>query len=87
MRILHLADLHLGIENYGRINPATGLHSRLHDYLDRLDEAIGIAITERVDLLLIAGDVYKIVRQIRPTSASLPGASTVSARLAFPSSF
>ena len=59
MRILHLADLHLGIENYGRINPATGLHSRLHDYLDRLDEAISMAITEQVHLVLIAGDIYK----------------------------
>lgn len=59
MRILHLADLHLGVENYGRVDPATGLHSRLNDYLDRLDEAIAIGMAEGVHLVLIAGDIYK----------------------------
>ncbi|NTU81635.1 MAG: exonuclease SbcCD subunit D [Chloroflexales bacterium] len=59
MHILHLADLHIGVENYGRVDPATGLHSRLVDYLDRLDEAIGVGLDAGVDLVLIAGDIYK----------------------------
>jgi exonuclease SbcD len=59
MKLLHLADLHIGMENYGRIDPATGMHSRLNDYLARLDEAIDAAVEERVDAVLIAGDVYK----------------------------
>lgn len=59
MRLLHLADLHLGVENYGRVDPASGLHSRLRDYLERLDEAIDIGLAEGVDAVLIAGDVYK----------------------------
>jgi exonuclease SbcD len=59
MRLLHLADLHIGIENYGRVDPATGLHSRLRDYLERLDEAIDIGLDAGVDAVLIAGDVYK----------------------------
>jgi DNA repair protein SbcD/Mre11 len=59
MRILHLADLHLGVENYGRVDPATGLHSRLKDYLERLDEAIALGLSEGVHLVLIAGDIYK----------------------------
>ena len=37
IKILHLADLHLGVENYGRVDPETGLHSRLLDYLARKD--------------------------------------------------
>lgn len=57
--MLHLADLHVGMENYGRVDPATGLHSRLKDYLDRLDEAIAFGLENSVDLVLIAGDVYK----------------------------
>ncbi|KAB8142186.1 exonuclease SbcCD subunit D [Chloroflexia bacterium SDU3-3] len=57
--MLHLADLHIGMENYGRVDPATGLHSRLRDYLDRLDEAIAFGLESDVDLVLIAGDVYK----------------------------
>ncbi len=59
VRMLHLADLHIGIENYGRIDPATGLHTRLQDYLERLDEAIRIGLENHVDLVLIAGDIYK----------------------------
>jgi DNA repair protein SbcD/Mre11 len=66
MKILHLADLHLGVENYGRIDPATGLHSRLVDYLDRLDEAIAVGLDAGVHLVLIAGDIYKN-RQPNPT--------------------
>lgn len=59
MRLLHLADLHIGIENYGRVDPATGLHTRLRDYLERLDEAIDVGLAEGVDVVLIAGDIYK----------------------------
>lgn len=59
IKMLHLADLHIGMENYGRVNPTTGLHTRLHDYLDRLDEAIDFGLAEEVDLVLIAGDIYK----------------------------
>ncbi|GAB4425241.1 MAG: exonuclease SbcCD subunit D [Chloroflexi bacterium OHK40] len=59
MKILHLADLHIGMENYGRLDPATGLHSRLIDYLERLDEALAIGFDAGMDLVLIAGDVYK----------------------------
>ncbi len=59
IKILHLADLHIGIENYGRIDPSTGLHTRLLDYLGRLDEAIDVGLEAGVDLVLIAGDIYK----------------------------
>ncbi len=59
-RVLHLADTHIGIENYGHLNPATGLHTRLEDYLRRLDEVLDHALErEPVDLVLIAGDIYK----------------------------
>lgn len=55
------------MENYGRIDPATGLHTRLIDFLDRLDEVITYALeTEPVDLVLIAGDIYK-TRSPNPT--------------------
>lgn len=59
MRILHIADLHIGVENYGRFNPETGLHSRLSDFLDCFDVAITAAIQQQVDLVLIAGDMFK----------------------------
>lgn len=59
MRILHLADIHLGMENYGRIDPATGLSTRLGDFLKTLNEALDWALANSVDLVLIAGDIFK----------------------------
>ncbi len=59
LRILHLADIHLGMENYGRTDPATGLSSRLGDFLRTLDEALDWALANDVHLVLLAGDVYK----------------------------
>ncbi len=59
VRVLHFADLHLGVENYGRPDPATGLHSRLADFLRSFDELIEYALQEPVDLVLFAGDAYK----------------------------
>lgn len=59
IKLLHLADLHIGMENYGRLDPATGMHTRLIDYLERLDEAIDYGLSEGADAVLIAGDVYK----------------------------
>jgi DNA repair protein SbcD/Mre11 len=59
-KMLHLADIHIGMENYGRTDPATGLNTRLLDYLARLDQVLDYALVEEpVDLVLIAGDIYK----------------------------
>ena len=59
MRILHFADLHIGVENYGRIDPATGLSSRLGDFLHTYDELVDYAIDTGIDLALFCGDAYK----------------------------
>jgi len=59
MKILHFADLHLGIESYGHINPETGLPTRLEDFLSALDQVIDYALENRVDLVLFCGDAYK----------------------------
>ena len=56
---LHVADLHLGVENYGFTNPRTGLNTRLEDFRDSLAQAIDAAIEYPVDLALFAGDAYK----------------------------
>src|SRR5438046_859124 len=66
MKLLHFADLHLGVENYGRTDPATGLSSRLGDFLRTFDEVVDDGIRERVDAVLFAGDAYK-TRDPNPT--------------------
>ncbi len=57
--MLHFADLHIGMENYGKLDPATGTSSRVRDFLDRLDEVIDYALGERADLAVFSGDAFK----------------------------
>jgi len=59
IRLLHFADLHIGIENYGRLDPATGVNQRVLDFLYRLDELIDYGLEHEVDLVIFAGDAYK----------------------------
>jgi exonuclease SbcD len=59
LKILHFADLHLGVESYGRIDPTTGLSSRLGDFLSALDQVVDYALENKVDLVLFCGDAYK----------------------------
>ena len=57
--ILHFADAHIDMANYGRHDPHTGLPVRVMDFLKSLDTIIDTAIEEKVDLVLFAGDAYK----------------------------
>ncbi len=59
MKIVHFADLHVGMENYSRPDPDTGLPSRLIDFLAAFDELVDFSIAEQVDLVVFAGDAYK----------------------------
>lgn len=59
MKLLHFADAHIDMANYGRHDPATGLPLRVLDFLKSLDTIIETAIHERVDLVIFAGDAYK----------------------------
>jgi len=59
VRVLHFADVHVGMENYGQLDPATGTSSRVRDFLDRLDEVIDFAIAHDGDLAVFAGDAFK----------------------------
>ena len=59
IRLLHFADLHVGIENYGRLDPATGVNERVRDFLARFDEMIEYGLAHEVDLVIFAGDAYK----------------------------
>jgi len=59
VKIIHFADLHLGVESYGRIDPDTGLSSRLTDFLAALDQLVDYAIASKVDLVIFCGDAYK----------------------------
>jgi exonuclease SbcD len=59
LRLLHLADLHFGMENYGRLDAATGLNRRLLDFAHSTNLAIDYALERGVHLAIFAGDIYK----------------------------
>jgi DNA repair protein SbcD/Mre11 len=59
LKILHLSDIHMGSSfSHGRINPETGLNTRLEDFVKSLSTCIDRAIAEPVDLVLFGGDAF-----------------------------
>ena len=59
MKLLHFADAHIDMANYGRHDPETGLPLRVLDFLKSLDTIIDAAVSEKVDMVIFAGDAYK----------------------------
>ncbi|MEL7356133.1 MAG: exonuclease subunit SbcD [Cyanobacteria bacterium J06560_6] len=59
VKILHLSDIHLGSGfSHGRINPETGLNTRLEDFTRSLERCVDSAIVQQVDLVLFGGDAF-----------------------------
>lgn len=54
----HIADVHLGITRYQQRDPATGLNIRSQDFNRAFEEALEKAMSEHVDFILIAGDLF-----------------------------
>ena len=59
IRFIHTADIHFGMENYGKIDATTGIHTRLLDFEKALNQCIDVAIEKNIDFFLFAGDAYK----------------------------
>jgi exonuclease SbcD len=58
-KILHFADAHIDMANYGQHDPESGLPVRVMDFLKSLDKIVDTAIDEKVDLVIFAGDAFK----------------------------
>lgn len=59
IKLLHLSDIHMGSGfSHGRLNPETGLNTRLEDFDKALQTCINRAIAESVDLVLFGGDAF-----------------------------
>lgn len=59
MKLLHFSDIHIGMENYAKLDPETGLSSRLLDFFKTFDFIVDKAYEEGVDAVVFAGDAYK----------------------------
>ncbi|SRR5579883_153364 len=59
IKILHLSDIHMGSGfSHGRINPETGLNTRLEDFVNTLSICIDRALGDPVDLVIFGGDAF-----------------------------
>lgn len=65
MRIVHMADLHLGYRQYQRSTPS-GINQREHDVAATFRRAIDKVIELEPEFVLIAGDVFHTVRPSNP---------------------
>ncbi|MBI2022634.1 exonuclease SbcCD subunit D, partial [Candidatus Daviesbacteria bacterium] len=66
MKLLHFSDIHIGMENYAKLDPQTGLSSRLLDFFKTFDFIVETAFSKDVDAVVFAGDAYK-TRDPNPT--------------------
>lgn len=56
---VHTADVHFGVENYGKTDSQTGINTRLSDFKSNMDKVVRAAIDARVDFFVLCGDAYK----------------------------
>lgn len=66
IRVLHFADIHIGMENFGHIDPHTGVNQRVLDFIGRMREIVDFALAENAELVIFAGDAFK-TRDPNPT--------------------
>lgn len=66
IKLLHCADIHIGMENYGRLDPVTGLSTRLQDFLAAYDKMVDYAKDNKIDFFIFSGDAFK-TREPSPT--------------------
>jgi len=77
-KVLHLADVHAGVLTHSRIDPTTGLPTALLSSLRCLEAAVDVALEEKVDAVIVAGDLY---HSPNPPAAAIVGVERELARL------
>lgn len=59
IKLLHFADAHIDLARQGRRDAESGLPLRVLDFLKSLDAIVDAALSEKVDLVIFAGDAYR----------------------------
>ncbi|MHC1680216.1 MAG: exonuclease SbcCD subunit D [Methanomassiliicoccales archaeon] len=62
MRIVHIADSHVGFSAYRRSDPETGMNQREVDIYQAFDRLVDSIISKRPDAVLHSGDLFDSVR-------------------------
>jgi DNA repair protein SbcD/Mre11 len=78
MKIVHLADTHLGLSAFNRVDPETGMNLREQLIYDNFLAAVDRVIAMRPDALVHAGDLF---HQVKPKTRAYTTALDALSRL------
>jgi DNA repair exonuclease SbcCD nuclease subunit len=62
MTLIHIADTHLGLATFNRLDPESGMNLREKQVYDNFLSAIDVIIREKLDVLVHAGDLFDVVK-------------------------
>ena len=62
MKLIHIADTHLGLAAFNRLDPESGMNLREKQVYDNFLAAVDIIIKEKPDVLVHAGDLFDTVK-------------------------
>jgi exonuclease SbcD len=62
MKLIHIADTHLGLAAFNRLDPETGMNLREKQVYDNFLKAIDEIIQQKPDVLVHAGDLFDVVK-------------------------
>jgi DNA repair exonuclease SbcCD nuclease subunit len=62
MRLIHIADTHLGLAAFNRLDPESGMNLREKQVFENFLKAIDEIINKKPDVLVHAGDLFDVVK-------------------------
>ena len=62
MKFIHIADTHLGLAAFNRLDPESGMNLREKQVYDNFLSAIDVIIRQKPDVLVHAGDLFDTVK-------------------------
>jgi DNA repair exonuclease SbcCD nuclease subunit len=62
MKLIHIADTHLGLAAFSRLDPASGMNLREKQIYDNFLAAIEVIVKQKPDALVHAGDLFDVVK-------------------------
>jgi DNA repair exonuclease SbcCD nuclease subunit len=62
MKLLHIADTHLGLSQFNRLDPESGMNLREKQIYDNFLSAVDRIVAEKPDVLVHAGDLFDQVK-------------------------
>jgi DNA repair exonuclease SbcCD nuclease subunit len=62
MKVIHIADTHLGLAAFNRLDPESGMNLREKQVYDNFLAAVDAIIKEKPDVLVHAGDLFETVK-------------------------